>query len=1190
MIAPASCRVPSRRLAFRPSSLLGLVLATVPLTAVAQEVSPATIAPETPTPGTTVTLETVTALQERVAGATLGDAERQKAVEHLDKAKEFVGEADKVTQAAQAAEESRTKAPARVEFLKTEKASYEQPYEPEPVTGTSVEIEQALGELKQQLKDAEKVQQDLATAEAKKGEFQVSVEKDVNDLRTELKQIETDLKAEPSDPPEVVAAFKARRRARRQWVEAQLKLIEVRKAYYATTVELFSLEKEVAPLRVARLKKRVSHYEEALKEKKTAEAAEAVREAERARRRALELGYDELKTLAEENSVIAERFQEADQQLTPLIERTKEARKAAAEEQAAVAEAQEGLEEKLEIPDVETALGQDLVRARLELPHVGDLRHEIRRRNAERAVIRKQKDAVEQQLRPLKDLDAATKAFTESLGVDPEARSTAEIESYVLERFRERKDNLQKIYDYHQDYLEALNQLNIAQLELIKVTGEYAEFLDEHSRWVRSSDALSFSDLVRTRDGVLWLVDRAKWERVLLDLGEAMYARPILSPVVLLLVVVLTVLRERLRRRLNTVGELAGRSYTASYMLTVEALLCTIAVCVVWPLLTGFVGWTLWSSVESARFSRAVGVGLLTTSIVFVTLEFVRQLFRSHGLANAHFHWKRERALRARTHLRWLTILGLPSMFVVGLVHWDGNVERWSTLGRIALVVELLLVAAFAHLVFRPISRADTAATRTNWQAKLVDLAAAGTPLLLAVLTVAGYQYTTWRLCENVIDTIFLVLGVAVGQGMLVRWLYYSRARLAIEQIRKRKEEEAPAAPVGSQTVNSTLNAPKEPEIDLAMVNQHSRALVKTCVSLVILVGFWFIWYPEIPRFGVLDKSLGNVTVETTRTLVTDEGESYETVTELRPITVADALLAVIAVWVTFNLAKNVPGLLEVLVLQYLPMDSGGRYAAAASARYVITVLGIAVALGMVGVGWDKVQWLVAALSIGLGFGLQELFANFVCGLILLFERPIRVGDIVTVGETTGVATKIQIRATTIRDWDRKEYIVPNKELVTGRLLNWTLTDTVNRVVINVGVAYGSDTDAARKLLFQILEEDADVLNDPVPLVTFEGFGDSTLNFVVRCFLPVLDNRLECIHRLHTTIHNRFNQAGIEIAFPQRDIHVRTVSGVDAILGRSDTPAAAADHGSSNGNGNGSAVRTGTSSHAGSGLEADADD
>jgi potassium efflux system protein len=187
------------------------------------------------------------------------------------------------------------------------------------------------------------------------------------------------------------------------------------------------------------------------------------------------------------------------------------------------------------------------------------------------------------------------------------------------------------------------------------------------------------------------------------------------------------------------------------------------------------------------------------------------------------------------------------------------------------------------------------------------------------------------------------------------------------------------------------------------------------------------------------------------------------------------------------------------------------------------------------------VQWLVAAVTFGLGFGLQEIFANFISGLIVLFERPMRVGDVVTVGEVSGVVSRIRMRATTITDWDRKELIVPNKEFITGRLVNWTLSDRVLRIVFRVGVAYGSDTRLVQRLLLKAADEHPSVLTDPPPQALFVAFGDSTLSFELRVYVPGLEVYGAVQHELNSAIDSLFRVAGIEIAFPQRDVHVRSI-------------------------------------------------
>jgi potassium efflux system protein len=181
--------------------------------------------------------------------------------------------------------------------------------------------------------------------------------------------------------------------------------------------------------------------------------------------------------------------------------------------------------------------------------------------------------------------------------------------------------------------------------------------------------------------------------------------------------------------------------------------------------------------------------------------------------------------------------------------------------------------------------------------------------------------------------------------------------------------------------------------------------------------------------------------------------------------------------------------------------------------------------------------WAAAALGVGIGFGLQEIVANFISGLILLAERPVRVGDRITVGDATGTVTRIRIRATTIRDLEQKELLIPNKELITGQLLNWTLTDTKTRILIDVGITYGSDVDRAIEILHELAREDERVLEEPAPGVVFNQFGDNSLNLAFRVFVGTIQDRLPVITDMHRNINRRFKEAGIVIAFPQRDVH-----------------------------------------------------
>ena len=257
-------------------------------------------------------------------------------------------------------------------------------------------------------------------------------------------------------------------------------------------------------------------------------------------------------------------------------------------------------------------------------------------------------------------------------------------------------------------------------------------------------------------------------------------------------------------------------------------------------------------------------------------------------------------------------------------------------------------------------------------------------------------------------------------------------------------------------------------------------------------------------------------------------------------VTLANVLLSIMITAVTWIAVRNLPGLLEIVVLQRLPLDAAGRYAINAVSRYLIVIFGMLSAFSAIGVGWAKVQWLAAAVTVGLGFGLQEIFANFISGLIILFERPMRMGDVITTGGISGVVTKIRMRATTIVDSDRKELIVPNKEFITGRLQNWTLSDQILRTVVPISLAFESDVATALKIMLDAAQKHPNVMQDPGPQAALVSFHNSALNFELRVHTPGVGVMGGVQHDLHTTIHDSLLKANIQLARSLNDTRVTT--------------------------------------------------
>lgn len=227
--------------------------------------------------------------------------------------------------------------------------------------------------------------------------------------------------------------------------------------------------------------------------------------------------------------------------------------------------------------------------------------------------------------------------------------------------------------------------------------------------------------------------------------------------------------------------------------------------------------------------------------------------------------------------------------------------------------------------------------------------------------------------------------------------------------------------------------------------------------------------------------------------------------------------------------------------LDKMPLERGARETMVTLSGYVGVALAILVALGVAGMEFSNLAIIAGALSVGIGFGLQNIVNNFVSGLILLFERPVRTGDWVVVGETEGYVKKISIRSTEIQTFDRAEVIVPNSDLISQQVTNYMLHDARGRVRIPVGVAYGSDVYKVRELLLKACSDHPLVISDgsaPMPKVLFRAFGESSLDFELRCYILNIDSRLDVISDLNFAINDLFREHDIEIPFPQRDVHI----------------------------------------------------
>ncbi len=260
-------------------------------------------------------------------------------------------------------------------------------------------------------------------------------------------------------------------------------------------------------------------------------------------------------------------------------------------------------------------------------------------------------------------------------------------------------------------------------------------------------------------------------------------------------------------------------------------------------------------------------------------------------------------------------------------------------------------------------------------------------------------------------------------------------------------------------------------------------------------------------------------------------------------VTVAMVLLALLVIYLAIELSWVLRATLETQIFPYRQVDRGVSDSIKKLLHYLLVFLGFLMAMSLAGIELKNFAVLAGAFGIGIGFGLQNIVNNFVSGLILLFERPVKVGDMVVVDNEWGNVRKIGLRSTVIETFDQSELIVPNSRLISETVTNWTFSTSRSRVVLTVGTAYGSDLALVLKILLEAAQSHELVLDDPAPSPIFVGFGESSLDFELRCWIADVGKRFGVRSDLGQFIDRRFREEGVEIPFPQRDLHLRSVDG-----------------------------------------------
>jgi potassium-dependent mechanosensitive channel len=702
-------------------------------------------------------------------------------------------------------------------------------------------------------------------------------------------------------------------------------------------------------------------------------------------------------------------------------------------------------------------------------------------------------------------------------------------------------------------YIKNLIEAQRVAKELLLGMKELQTFVLQHRLWARSVTGPALPSARDSARAFLWFFSYRGWSQIMAGFAAAK-TLALIGVAGLLGIFALFRYRAPLIKRfaeaLSKARE-AGRIWPHFSSILVAAVAALPG-----PLLIAYAGWMVGNFGAGVDLGRAITGGASAAAQFLYLVLLVRNTL-AHGGATVRVKgWSQEARESLEEGLRRLAVVFTPLFFVSASLAAEGmNLNEdpllqsyHNSLGRLCFMAAVLSLFHFVHrtlkkngAVAKEIGEGysplgfNRARVSRGWSRLACCL-----PFLLALL---GFYVSAYVLLENLLRTAAWTIALSLASSLVRQWRINQAERV------------------------SASRSPKNDELG-RKADQQVRRLTRFGMTLVWITGALVIWSAALPALSklkqvellpefrvVVDKlpvidnpppADGALQAENQETPsakaaalpVPAPAKTAQTVQPRQPLYLSDLLLAIFVGVLTSMLVGNIPGLLQFTVFRRFDLDVGGQYAVGTIARYFVIGVGVLVLSGILSINWSSIQWLAAALTFGIGFGLQEIFANFAAGMILLLDRSIRVGDAVTVGNMSGTVAKIQMRSTTVTLFDHSDMVVPNKEFITSKLVNWSLSYPDTRVDLKIGVDYGSDVEQVHEALLRVAQEHPAVLKSPAPQVLLTEFGGGAILFELQVFGMYSYGRPVLLDELYRAMVREFRKQGIVIARPQLEVQL----------------------------------------------------
>ena len=700
----------------------------------------------------------------------------------------------------------------------------------------------------------------------------------------------------------------------------------------------------------------------------------------------------------------------------------------------------------------------------------------------------------------------------------------------LVQLIRHRRSLYDELYNAMSDGLTLAIELRAKYNEFNSTTSRLKTVINDHLFWLTSNQGISvefFINLYPTL--ILQLRDLTRYLS-----SETVIEETLTNYLKLLIpVIILGLIFQKAHpyfRRLSNELALRLDKDSDGYSITPKALFCHCFLILPKMIVITLIG-AIFIFLILDRFEDQKHVTLLL-ALHLMCFLYMRQIMEPNSLMQRHFSMAPSIIKQNRMLVDQIWYVSIPMLTIANMREVEPNKISGDVIGYILMLLGFLYLTFFAIVTVKRMLTQYTP-TMTVWALSIVGIL---TPLTIVIMLGLGYYYTVIQLLNRVAITLYIGFAYLIISNTLRRELYVAEIKI-LRKIRQKVILNQDNDQQAHSNTNANSFGARFESFRLELVNNRAFKLFNA-ILLTISVYFMYLQWNDLAGvLTYLDKIYlwQNVNVVDGKTITSS-------------LSFGDILLAIVIVIVAVVLNHNLPMLIERLfMLRSGVAAKSTSYTIKLITSYVITGLGIIFAAGALGISWDNLQWLVAALSVGLGFGLQEIFANFVSGLIILFERQIRVGDIVTISNLSGTVNKIRIRATTIVSFDNKEVVIPNRQFITTALTNWSLSNTVTKIEFAIGIAYDADPNKAKDILRGIIRRCRDLNREKKPVVFIKSLDASAVTIMCEVFVNEIGKRKAVYDYLSTETLRLFKDHNIEIPFDQLDVTIRNLDNDNTV-------------------------------------------